>query len=127
MLGQVMRVAKDQEANEARSQATSDTLLNTMGLNPSIKPTPEKEPSKPLPPNCPPWAARLKDVEVSKLSSMGKRYWYVEVYIYIGICHTNGLVFHRQLVNMIWVPFWLKNPQIKSLVPDIPHKKKFLK
>ena len=82
MLGQVMRVAKDQEANEARSQATSDALLNTMGLNSSIKPTPEKEPSKPLPPNCPPWAARLKDVEVSKLSSIGKRYWYVEVHIW---------------------------------------------
>ena len=64
-----MRVAKDQEGNVARSQVSSDALLNTVPvLNPTMKPTPEKEPepSKPLPPNCPPWAARLKDVEVSK-------------------------------------------------------------
>ena len=61
MLGQVLQVGQEQESKHN----PVPTAVSAAGFVTSHISSANREPTRPLPPNCPPWAARLKHVEVS--------------------------------------------------------------
>ncbi|XP_072045510.1 calcium-responsive transcription factor-like isoform X2 [Amphiura filiformis] len=99
MLGQVMQVAQDQESSVPKTQGTAPVGLNSSALgisNPSKPPqlAADTQPSKPLPPGCPPWASRLNDVEEIGDSYRG----YVESDVELDLL----LTYHKQQTGSYW-------------------------